>query len=230
MKNKKGLALFISLVLIIGIVLPSTLAVSTDQADSAGEFTVVDETTPPASTGTETPMPTEEPKPTESPVPSENEKPSDTETENTGNTDETATPTRDCTCAPAPAEGEAHQESCPLYVKPSSDASKHIDTCYDDCTDKSCTCPCHLFDRVIACTTLDEIWLLLEGASEETLNALTEDQVARIGTKIDSLTPAPAPAIVIEESEPPVPSEVDYAMVSYTNVAPLGDPVTGRHQ
>lgn len=81
MKSRKGFALIISLVLAIGIVLPGTLALSTDQAATNGELTVTEETptptpevteTPtPTPEVTETPTPTEESKPTETPVPSE---------------------------------------------------------------------------------------------------------------------------------------------------------------
>ena len=81
MKNRKGFALIISLVLVIGIVLPGTLALSTDQAATNGELTVteeiptptpeVTETPTPTPEVTETPTPTEEPEPTETPVPSE---------------------------------------------------------------------------------------------------------------------------------------------------------------
>lgn len=81
MKSRKGFALIISLVLAIGIVLPGTLALSTDQAATNGELTVTEETptptpevteTPtPTPEVTETPTPTEEPEPTETPVPSE---------------------------------------------------------------------------------------------------------------------------------------------------------------
>ena len=81
MKSRKGFALIISLVLVIGIVLPGTLALSTDQAATNGELTVTEETptptpevteTPtPTPEVTETPTPTEEPEPTETPVPSE---------------------------------------------------------------------------------------------------------------------------------------------------------------
>ena len=81
MKSRKGFALIISLVLVIGIVLPGTLALSTDQAATNGELTVAEETptptpevteTPtPTPEVTETPTPTEEPEPMETPVPSE---------------------------------------------------------------------------------------------------------------------------------------------------------------
>lgn len=41
MKNKKGFALIVSLVLVIGVVLPGTLALSTDQAATNGEITAL---------------------------------------------------------------------------------------------------------------------------------------------------------------------------------------------
>ena len=137
-----------------------------------------------------------------------------------------------CTCDPAPAEGEAHKEGCPLYVAPEKPADpSHIDTCSDDCTDADCKCPCHLFNKIMACTTLDDIWAAFDEASDETVNALTDEQNAQIDAKIEALEPAPAPAVVIEESnEETVPSEVVYRTVNYTYVAPFGDPVTGGHR
>lgn len=110
MKNKKGFALIISLVLVIGVVLPGTLALSTDQAATNGELTVTEETPTPTPEVTETPTPTEEPEPTETPVPSETEKPAETEAP------------KECTCSAA--EGEAHKEGCPLYAAPELDIAK----------------------------------------------------------------------------------------------------------
>lgn len=218
MKNRKGFALIISLVLVIGIVLPGTLALSTDQAATNGELTVTEETPTPTPEVTETPTPTEEPEPTETPVPSETEKPAETEAR------------KECTCSAA--EGEAHKEGCPLYVAPEKPADpSHIDACSDDCTDAECKCPCHLFNKIMACTTLDDIWAAFDEASDETVNALTDEQNAQIDAKIEALEPAPAPAVVIEESnEDTVPSEVVYRTVNYTFVAPFGDPVTGGHR
>lgn len=213
MKNKKGFALIISLALVIAVVLPGTLALSTDQAATNGELTVAEETPTPTPEVTETPTPTEEPKPTESPVPSETEKPSETEAP------------KECTCGAA--EGEAHKEGCPLYVKPVSDASKHIDTCTEGCTGEDCKCPCHLFDRLMACQTLEEIEAIIKATPEDVLKSLSEEQVAQVEAYMDKLMPAPLPAIVIEESEPPVESEIYRPTVNYTNVAPFGEPVTG---
>lgn len=214
MKNKKGFALIISLVLVIGIVLPGTLALSTDQAATNGELTVTEETPTPTPEVTETPTPTEEPKPTETPVPSETEKPAETEAP------------KECTCSAA--EGEAHKEGCPLYAAPEKPADpSHIDICSDDCTDADCKCPCHLMKKIMECKTLEEIEAIIKATPENVLKSLSEEQVAQVEAYMDKLMPAPLPAMVIEESEPPVESEIYRPTVNYTNVAPFGDPVTG---
>lgn len=214
MKNRKGFALIISLVLVIGIVLPGTLALSTDQAATNGELTVTEETPTPTPEVTETPTPTEEPEPTETPVPSETEKPAETEAR------------KECTCSAA--EGEAHKEGCPLYAAPEKPADpSHIDICSDDCTDADCKCTCHLMKKIMECKTLEEIEAIIKATPEDVLKSLSEEQVAQVEAYMDKLMPAPLPAMVIEESEPPVESEIYRPTVNYTNVAPFGDPVTG---
>ena len=214
MKSRKGFALIISLVLVIGVVLPGTLALSTDQAATNGELTVTEETPTPTPEVTETPTPTEEPKPTETPVPSETEKPAETEAP------------KECTCSAA--EGEAHKEGCPLYAAPEKPADpSHIDVCSDDCTDADCKCTCHLMKKIMACKTLEEIEAIIKATPEDVLKSLSEEQVAQVEAYMDKLMPAPLPAIVIEESEPPVESEIYRPTVNYTNVAPFGEPVTG---
>lgn len=206
MNKKKLFAVVISLALVIGVVLPGTLALSTDQTSSNGTIEVPTETTTPA------------PDTTEPPVPEGTEAPAETPTEE---------PVKTCTCDPKPAEGETHREGCPLYVKPVSNASKHIDTCTEGCTGEDCKCPCHLFDRLMACQTLEEIEAIIKATPEDVLKSLSEEQVAQVEAYMDSLMPAPLPAIVIEESEPPVESEIYRPTVNYTNVAPFGEPVTG---
>lgn len=214
MKKKKVFAVIISFALILAMALPGTLAVSADQAATNGELTVTEETPTPTPEVTETPTPTEEPKPTETPVPSETEKPAETEAP------------KECTCGAA--EGETHKEGCPLYAAlEKSAAPSHIDTCSDDCTDAECKCPCHLFDRLMACQTLEEIEAIIKATPEDVLKSLSEEQVAQVEAYMDKLMPAPLPAIVIEESEPPVESEIYRPTVNYTNVAPFGEPVTG---
>ena len=205
MNKKKLFAVVISLALVIAVVLPGTLAVSTDQTSSNGTIEVPTETTTPAPGTTETPAPDG----TEAPVETPTEEPAKT-----------------CTCGAA--EGEAHKEGCPLYAAPEKPATpSHIDTCSDDCTDAECKCPCHLFDRLMACQTLEEIEAIIKATPEDVLKSLSEEQVAQVEAYMDKLMPAPLPAIVIEESEPPVESEIYRPTVNYTNVAPFGEPVTG---
>lgn len=239
MNKKKLFAVVISLALVIAVVLPGTLAVSTDQTSSNGTIEVSTETTTPAPGTTETPAPEE----TEAPVETPTEEPAKTctcdpapaegEAHKEGcplyaAPEQPAEETKTCTCDPAPAEGEAHKAGCPLYVAPEKPADpSHIDTCSDDCTDADCKCPCHLFDRLMACQTLDEIEAIIKATPEDVLKSLSEEQVAQVEAYMDKLMPAPLPAIVIEESEPPVESEIYRPTVNYTNVAPFGKPVTG---
>ena len=248
MKNKKGFALIISLVLVIGVVLPGTLALSTDQAGTNGELTVTEETPTPTPEVTETPTPTEEPKPTETPVPSETEKPAETEAPKEctcsaaeGEAHKEGCPLyaapkqpaeaeKTCTCDPKPAEGEAHKEGCPLYVAPEKPAApSHIDTCSDDCTDAECKCPCHLFNKIMACTTLEALEDLIAETPEEYFGLLSDEQIQKVEAHIKSLETVPLPAVTLENDvvEEPVPSEIARPTVNYTYVAPFGDPVTG---
>lgn len=238
MNKKKLFAVVISLALVIAVVLPGTLAVSTDQTSSNGTIEVPTETTTPAPDTTETPVPegTEAPAetPTEEPVKTCtcDPQPAEGEAHKEGcplyvAPEQPAEAEKTCTCDPAPAEGETHKEGCPLYVKPVSNASKHIDTCTEGCIGEDCKCPCHLFDRLMACQTLEEIEAIIKATPEDVLKSLSEEQVAQVEAYMDSLMPAPLPAIVIEESEPPVESEIYRPTVNYTNVAPFGEPVTG---
>lgn len=226
MKSRKGFALIISLVLVIGIVLPGTLALSTDQAATNGELTVTEETptptpevteTPtPTPEVTETPTPTEEPEPTETPVPSETEKPAETEAP------------KECTCSAA--EGEAHKEGCPLYAAPEKPADpSHIDICSDDCTDADCKCTCHLMKKIMECKTLEALEDLIAETPEEYFGLLSDEQIQKVEAHIKSLETVPLPAVTIENDvvEETVPSEIVRPTVNYTNVAPFGDPVTG---
>ncbi len=205
MKNKKVLALLISLVLIVAVALPGTLAVSSDQDAVNSDFTV----------DTASPAPE-----TASPAP---------ETQETTGEPEQAVapeipePVLTCTCDPAPAEGEAHKEGCPLYVDPNAPiVINHIETCIEDCTGEECTCVCHLYEKIMAAESFDEIRLLLGGASAEAIDALTDEMKAKIDEKLISLESAPVPAIIVEETtDEIVPSEIVYPTVNYAYVAPF---------
>lgn len=85
-----------------------------------------------------------------------------------------------------------------------------------------------LFERLMVCTTLEELFTLADETPEEELLALTDEENAQIEAKIAALEPEPLPAVVIEESsDEPVPSEIIYPTVNFDEVAPFGDPVVG---
>lgn len=209
MNKKKLFAVVVSLALVIAVVLPGTLAVSTDQASSNGTIEVPTETTTPAPDTTETPAPEGTEAPTETP---------------------TEEPAKTCTCDPQPAEGEAHKEGCPLYVAPEKPAvPSHIDTCSDDCTGADCKCPCHLFNKIMTCTTQEALEDLIAETPEEYFGLLSDEQIQKVEAHIKSLETVPLPAVTIENDvvEETVPSEIVRPTVNYTYVAPFGDPVTG---
>ena len=237
MNKKKLIAAVICLVLVITAALPGTLAVSADAASSDGTISVA---TPETAQTPDDSVVTDDAAPqSESETPAEpktctcDPAPAEGEAHKEGcplyvAPEKPAEEPKTCTCDPAPAEGEAHKEGCPLYVAPEKPADpSHIDTCSDDCTDADCKCPCHLMKKIMECKTLEEIEAIIKATPEDVLKSLSEEQVAQVEAYMDKLMPAPLPAIVIEESEPPVESEIYRPTVNYTNVAPFGEPVTG---
>lgn len=85
-----------------------------------------------------------------------------------------------------------------------------------------------LYDRLMACETLEALFALIDETPEEELMQLSESQIAEVEAKIAALEPEPLPAVVIEESnDEPVVSEIIYPTVNFDDVAPLGDPVVG---
>ena len=242
MNKKKLFAVVISLALVIAVVLPGTLAVSTDQTSSNGTIEVPTETTTPAPGTTETPAPEETEAPVETPTEEPvkactcDPQPAEGEAHKEGcslyaaperPTEEAKT----CTCDPAPAEGEAHKEGCPLYVAPEKPAApSHIDTCSDDCTDAECKCACHLFNKIMACTTLDDIWAIMDHMTDEQWDALSEAQMDAIDQLIARLDMQMVPVQPEADNNPQIESEIIYPTVTYTYVAPFGDPVTGGYR
>lgn len=212
MKNKKVIGLLLSLTLVLGLALPGTLAVSADAESSGTEFSV----------GTDD---VSEEK-TETPFEDANN------SEETLVKDESVQPDGECTCG---TESETHTEGCPLYTAPAepvpAEESVHIDTCEEGCTGEDCDCSCHelsLFERLMACETLDELFAIVDETPEAELMALTEEENAQIEAKIAALEPEPLPPVVLEECEnETVISEIIYPAVNFDNVAPFGAPVEG---
>ncbi len=322
MKNKKVFALIVSLALIVGVVLPGTLAFSnepagqTQEAAAAADTKLTEEKTQevktelPKAEEVKTELPkaeetkaeapkTEAPKAQEpqctcDPKPAEGQPHQDncpvklaadqaaaekaaaeakakleaekSETEKTPEPKPEDKPAAEqkpeeqkpaeekpCTCDPKPGEGEAHKEGCPLYVAPQKPAEEksctcepkpedgkqhkvdcplfqHLETCGENCNGENCKCPCHLFDRLMACKTKEEMETLIAATDKEVLLLLSDAQVAKVEAHMESLMPAPLPPIDIEESDPPVESEIYTPTVNYTNVAPFVGPVSGGNR
>lgn len=322
MKNKKVFALIVSLALIVGVVLPGTLAFSnepagqTQEAAAAADTKLTEEKTQEVKTElpkaeevkTELPKAEEtkaeapkaevpkaqEPQCTCNPKPAEGQPHQDNcpvklaadqaaaekaaaeakakleaekaETEKTPDPNPEDKPAAEqkpeeqkpaeekpCTCDPKPGEGEAHKEGCPQYVAPQKPAEektctcepkpedgkqhkvdcplfRHLETCGEKCTGENCKCPCHLFDRLMACKTKEEMETLIAATDKKVLLLLSDAQVEKVEAHMESLMPAPLPPIVIEESDPPVESEIYTPTVNYTNVAPFVGPVSGGNR
>ena len=240
MNKKKLIAAVICLVLVITAALPGTLAVSADAASSDGTISVAtpetaqtpDDSvvTDDAAPQSESETPAEPKTCTCDPAPAEGEAHKECCPLYVA-PEKPAEEPKTCTCDPAPAEGEAHKEGCPLYVAPEKPDEEtpavHIEGCSDDCKAEDCKCACHLMKKIMECKTLEEIEAIIKATPEDVLKSLSEEQVAQVEAYMDKLMPAPLPAMVIEESEPPVESEIYRPTVNYTNVAPFGDPVTG---
>lgn len=197
MKSRKGFALIISLVLVIGIVLPGTLALSTDQAATNGELTVTEETPTPTPEVTETPTPTEEPKPTETPVPSETEKPAETEAP------------KECTCSAA--EGEAHKEGCPLYAAPELDIAELYSRLMAMQTQEEIV----LVFMKLSPETIAEFTDEQAAAIEAHYDSLS----TTAAVSGDTMTPGDETVVGS--------SEVRYLTYDFTDAAPFKDPVEG---
>ena len=133
-----------------------------------------------------------------------------------------------------PVDGEQQEEEIVGNDVPKTEApaeNAHVDGCSDECDGVDCTCPCHLYERFMACETYEELMEMIEATPEEELLALTEDEVMRIKAKIIELEPEPLPPVVLEEddaeADEPFISEIIYPTVNFDFVAPLGAPVVG---
>lgn len=88
--------------------------------------------------------------------------------------------------------------------------------------------PATLYERVMAATTVESAETILNGATEQESDALSEEQIQAISAHMVSLMPAPLPAVTVEKSnDKPVQSEIVYPTVTVTDAAPFGSPVVG---
>ncbi len=135
------------------------------------------------------------------------------------------------TVEPAADEAAAPEDDAIVPGDDTLTPVTHIEGCGEDCALEGCACPCHgaksLYERFMACKTLEELDAVAMAATEEELATLTDEENAEIDALYDALTPEPLPAIDIGGNDEIVQSEIVYEYVTFTNVAPFGAPVTG---
>lgn len=205
---KKVFALVLSLVLLLGIAVPGTLAMD---ADPTAESTAATEATVPATTAAtvETTAPAAT---TETTAPAGETK------SQTAEAVSAAQSTAATTAATEPTTPAATEET------KAPETPAHIETCSDTCTTEGCKCPCHLYNKLMAAKSIEEMDAIFERTEEALLKALTEAQWEKIDAHYCEIEPAPAPAVVIEVSDPPVASEIVSVTKNFAKVAPfVGD-------
>ena len=247
MKNKKVLALLVSLVLIVAVALPGTLAVSSDQDAVNSDFTV-DTASPAPETATPAPETQELTGGQEQAVAPETPEPVFTCTcdpapaEGEPHAEGCPLAPLSCTCDPAPHEGEAHKEGCPLTctcVSQPLTGTIHKEGCPLYVAPLTCTCDpqpaegephaetCPLYkapeltivERLLATETTEDFMAIFAGLSEDEQGFSSED-FDRIDAHYIYLTTGEYP-----NYEPVVYTVIE--TVNYTCVAAFGAPVTG---
>ncbi len=177
MKMKKVWALLVSLMLIVSMALPAAVAVSDDQGVSA------------ATASSEEGTPTVEETPTEPTEDADQEPEAEPEADGEGQDE------NQCTCGAA--EGEAHEQGCPLYVKPEQPAAQAEEA---------------LYQKFMTTKTKEEADALYNGLSQAEVTALRtwleeNDKLTALEEHLRAITP---------EGEP-----VTMPIVSFTKVGPM---------
>lgn len=204
--KRKALALILCLAVILTVALPGTLAVSMDTQTTTSTVTL-------GSKSKTDPQPTTEPPAT---------------TENAENTPQTPAnqgeSTNESTTQPTLPETTVPETTVPV-VKTSN---HNLPTCTDQCAAEDCACVCHLVAKLLATENVDAFFALADSVTQEQYAAMTQEQLARIDAHLEAIEPKPAPAIILDNNDAPVASEICTPTKNFTNVAPLGDPVTGK--
>lgn len=208
----KALALILCLTVVLTVALPGTLAVSMDAQTTTTTLTVdaVDKTPDVQPTETTAPQP-----PTDPTAPQKTEE----ETEN--ETTETTAPSNQ-------EESTGDDGTTETTVPEGKTGSHNLPTCTDQCAAEDCACVCHLVAKLLVTENVDAFFALADAVTQEQYAAMTQEQLAQIDAHLAAIEPKPAPAIILDNNDAPVASEICTPTKNFTNVAPLGDPVIGK--
>ena len=123
-----------------------------------------------------------------------------------------------CTCGAA--EGEPHQEGCPLYTAPETPAEEVGEEAAGEPEENEEELFLPLYERLMAAPNAEEFMLIVDSTPVEAFNALTDEEFDAVDAYYIFLTTGAYP------DYSPVVDEV-MEIVDYTYVAPLGEPVIG---
>lgn len=195
----KVVTVIVCLALLLTVALPGTWAVS---SDSSSNGTVLSAETAPGDVTQEATETSSEP------------------------SEETTVPTQHEETQPS----EATEPVDPTETTAASQPEQTGDVCQcgGSCGNEACVCVCHVVEKLLRTTDVEEFYTIMENMTPEQIASLTQRHIQLLDEHLAAIEPQPAPAIVLEESEPPVPSVIETPTVNYTNVAPFGDPVTGK--
>lgn len=204
----KVVTVIVCLALLLTVVLPGTWAVS---ADSSSNGTALSAETAPGDVTQES---------TEA-------------TETSESTAASSEPSEETTVSTQPEGTQPSEATNPVDPTETTAASQPEQTgdvcqCGGDCGNEACVCVCHVVEKLLRTTDVEEFYTIMENMTPEQIASLTPRHNQLLEEHLAAIEPQPAPAIVLEESEAPVPSVIEMPTVNYTNVAPFGDPVTGK--
>lgn len=118
---------------------------------------------------------------------------------------------------------DSEPEDEPEYTDPS-----HTDICTDNCPGMDfCDCGCHLYDRLMSCDSIEELCDVMDSASEEQLEFITDEQWNDICAHAAELEDAENAETFEEDDNLEIESKIIYVTVDFTEVAPLDDSVVG---
>lgn len=146
---------------------------------------------------------------------------------------ETTEPSEEITVPTQPEDTLPSEATDPVDPTETTVASQPEQTgdvcqCGGSCGNDACVCVCHVVEKLLRTTDVEEFYTIMENMTPEQIASLTQRHIQLLEEHLAAIEPQPAPAIVLEESEAPVPSIIEMPTVNYTNVAPFGDPVTGK--
>lgn len=224
MKNKKAIGFVVSLVLTLGVALPNTLAVCAESIDTSSACSVDSMQT----TKQDCAAPSESTEYNQQSVLQEESVQLDAENSLASN--EELPHSENAFVQENGSSEQENQLSQMDHAALQVDSESAVSSCVqNDIEAKEELCDKQsLFQKLMECKTLEEMYAVIDASPEQELLALTEEENAKIEAKVTALEPEPLPPVMLEDFvNETVISKIIYPAVTFNNVAPFGAPVKG---